>query len=75
MLEFGEEFFKMDGSIVYCKLCEIKVSCEKKYNVQCMYGEKNMGKLLKDTKMKFLHYFSHFDNNLVVSQTLMPIYV
>lgn len=49
-----------------------------------MYGEKNMRKLLKETKMKshylfiiifFLHYFDHFYNNSVVSHILMPIYI
>ncbi|KAE9533432.1 hypothetical protein AGLY_009070 [Aphis glycines] len=34
VLEFGEEFFQTDGSILYCKLCETKVSHEKKYNIQ-----------------------------------------
>lgn len=34
VLEFCEEFFQTDGSILYCKLCKTKVSHEKKYNVQ-----------------------------------------
>jgi len=25
VLEFGEEIFQTDGSILYCKLCETKV--------------------------------------------------
>ncbi|KAL4143683.1 hypothetical protein QTP88_005988 [Uroleucon formosanum] len=34
VLEFGEEIFQTDGSILYRKLCETKVSHEKKYNIQ-----------------------------------------
>jgi len=34
VLEFGEEIFQTDGSILYCKLCETKMSHEKKYNRQ-----------------------------------------
>jgi len=34
VLEFGEEIFQTDWSILYCKLCEVKMSYEKKYNEQ-----------------------------------------
>lgn len=30
VLEFGEEFFQNDGSVLYCKIREIKVSHKKK---------------------------------------------
>jgi len=41
VLEVDEEFFQTDGTILYCKPNEIK------YNAQ----QKNMCKLLKDTKI------------------------
>jgi len=43
VLEFGEEFFQTDESILYCKLCETKVSYEKKFNIQQhVRGEKHV---------------------------------
>lgn len=43
LLEFGEEFFQTNASILYCKLCKIKVLCKKKYNVlQYVWGVKHM---------------------------------
>ena len=32
--DFGEKFFSTDGEILFCKLCEVKVSAEKRFNVQ-----------------------------------------
>lgn len=32
--EFGEKLFSTDGKILFCKLCEVKVSAEKRFNVQ-----------------------------------------
>ncbi|CAI6356361.1 unnamed protein product [Macrosiphum euphorbiae] len=63
VLEFGEEIFQTDGSIANF----VKQKCHMKKNIiyNSMYGEKNMFKLLKDTKMKSLHYFNHFYNSLV----------
>jgi len=31
--EFGDNIFTTDGTILYCKICDIKVSGEKKFNV------------------------------------------
>ncbi|XP_025407451.1 CGG triplet repeat-binding protein 1-like [Sipha flava] len=31
--EFGSDTFSHDSSILFCKYCEIKVNCEKKFNV------------------------------------------
>lgn len=32
--EFGEEYFCTDGLVLFCKLCEVKVVAEKRFNVQ-----------------------------------------
>lgn len=31
--EFGDNIFTTDGTVLYCKICDIKVSSEKKFNV------------------------------------------
>lgn len=31
--QFGEDTFSTDGTILYCKICEVKVSAEKKFTV------------------------------------------
>jgi len=31
--EFGENVFSCDESVIFCKLCETKVSAERRYNV------------------------------------------
>src|SRR5215468_11344394 len=32
--EFGEKYFSTDGIILFCKLCEVKVTAEKRFTVQ-----------------------------------------
>jgi hypothetical protein len=32
--EFGEKYFTTDGIILFCKLCEVKVTTEKRFTVQ-----------------------------------------
>jgi hypothetical protein len=32
--EFGEKYFTTDGIILFCKLCEVKVTAEKRFTVQ-----------------------------------------
>ena len=32
--EFGEKYFTSDGIILFCKLCEVKVTAEKRFTVQ-----------------------------------------
>jgi hypothetical protein len=32
--EFGEKYFTTDGVILFCKLCEVKVTAEKRFTVQ-----------------------------------------
>jgi hypothetical protein len=32
--EFGEKYFTTDGIILFCKLCEMKVTAEKRFTVQ-----------------------------------------
>jgi hypothetical protein len=32
--EFGEKYFTADGIILFCKLCEVKVTAEKRFTVQ-----------------------------------------
>ena len=32
--EFDEDVFSSDGSILFCKLCEVKVAAEKQFTVQ-----------------------------------------
>ena len=32
--EFGEKYFTADGKIFFCKLCEVKVTAEKRFTVQ-----------------------------------------
>jgi hypothetical protein len=32
--DFGEEYFSSDGRILFCKLCEVKVTAGKRFNVQ-----------------------------------------
>jgi hypothetical protein len=32
--EFGEKYFTTDGKILFCKLCEVKVTAEKRFTVQ-----------------------------------------
>lgn len=31
--EYGENIFSSDGNILYCKMCEVKVMCEKRFTV------------------------------------------
>lgn len=31
--EFGENIFSSDGNILFCKICEVKVTCEKRFTV------------------------------------------
>jgi len=31
--EFGEHIFAFDGSVLFCKICEVKVKCEKRCSV------------------------------------------
>ncbi|KAL4132498.1 hypothetical protein QTP88_009637 [Uroleucon formosanum] len=31
--EFGEHIFAFDGSVLICKICEVKVKCEKRFSV------------------------------------------
>jgi len=31
--EFGPDIFSTDGHVLYCKMCEIKINFEKKYNI------------------------------------------
>jgi len=31
--QFGEDTFATDGTMLYCKICEVKVSAEKKFTV------------------------------------------
>ena len=32
--EFGADIFSTDGTILYCKVCEVRVSAEKKFTIQ-----------------------------------------
>jgi hypothetical protein len=32
--EFGEKYFTTDGIILFCKLCEVKATAEKRFTVQ-----------------------------------------
>jgi len=32
--KFGENALMTDGNIIFCKLCEVKINSDKKYNVQ-----------------------------------------
>ena len=32
--EFGEKYFTSDGKILFCKLCEVKVTAVKRFTVQ-----------------------------------------
>jgi hypothetical protein len=32
--EFGEKYFTTEGIILFCKLCEVKVTAEKRFTVQ-----------------------------------------
>jgi hypothetical protein len=32
--EFGEKYFTTDGKILFCKLCEVKVTAEKRFTLQ-----------------------------------------
>jgi hypothetical protein len=32
--EFGEKYFTADGIILFCKLCEVKVTAEKRFTVE-----------------------------------------
>lgn len=34
VLEFGEDVFTSDGIVLFCKVCNIKVNADKKYNIQ-----------------------------------------
>jgi len=36
--EFGENIFSTDGLILYCKICDVKVSSEKKFHIQQHIG-------------------------------------
>uniref|UniRef100_A0A2S2R2X5 DUF659 domain-containing protein n=2 Tax=Sipha flava TaxID=143950 RepID=A0A2S2R2X5_9HEMI len=36
--EFGENIFSIDGLILYCKICDVKVSSEKKFHIQQHIG-------------------------------------
>ena len=32
--EYGDTVFSSDGTILYCKICEVKVSAEKRFTVE-----------------------------------------
>jgi hypothetical protein len=32
--DFGEKYFSSDGTILFCKLCEVKLTAGKEFNVQ-----------------------------------------
>jgi len=32
--EFGDDIFSSDGTVLYCKVCEVKVASEKKFTIE-----------------------------------------
>ena len=32
--EFGDKYFSTDGEILFCKMCEVKVTADKRFTVQ-----------------------------------------
>jgi len=49
VIEFGPDTFSTVGNNLFCKVCEIRISSEKKFNVS---QHVSTDKLLKDTKTK-----------------------
>ena len=45
--EFGENVLMTDGNIIFCKLCEVKINSDKKYNVQQHIGREKHKEALK----------------------------
>lgn len=53
--EFGDNIFTTNGTILYCKICDIKVAGEKKINVsQHVARDKHIMGLEKKINKKYL---------------------
>lgn len=56
--EFGENIFSTDGLILYCKICDVKVSSEKKFHIQQHIGrDKHKNALAKIENSKKIQPF------------------
>jgi len=52
--EFGEKIFSTNGSILYCKICNVKVAAEKKFTVtQHVARDKHLHGLKKKNKKRW----------------------
>lgn len=64
--EFGENIFSTDGLILYCKICDVKVSSEKKFHIQQHIGrDKHKNALAKIENSKKIQPF--INKNIIKS--------
>jgi len=69
--EFGTEIFSTDNKILFCKICNMKISCEKHFSVtQHITAEKHFKavKRVYDRKIKYtrINKFFFFVNNFLL---------
>ncbi|KAE9529788.1 hypothetical protein AGLY_011884 [Aphis glycines] len=76
--EFGENVLMTDGNIIFCKLCEIKINSDKKYNVQQHIGKEKHKEALKKLEaakhnavQPFIQQFCKSDFNADLCSTLV----
>ena len=50
--EFGEEVFSTDGSILFCKVCEVKVAAERRFTVQQHIGREKHKRAVENADKK-----------------------
>jgi len=56
VLEFGEDLFSCDESVLFCKLCDTKVNAERRYTVTHHIETASInGQLIKKIPPKLLH--------------------
>ena len=50
--EFGEEDFSTEGSILFCKVCEVEVAAERRFTVQQHIGRKKQKRAVENADKK-----------------------
>jgi len=57
--EFGENIFTTDGTVLYYKICNLKVSAEKKFTVNHVTRDKHIMGIEKKINRKYLKLRLH----------------
>ena len=50
--QFGENVFSTDGTILFCKVCEVKVTADKRFTVQQHIGREKHLRALENVKKR-----------------------